>query len=330
MRLRLLRERAHLVVGQVLLHSGQPGQEQIAGARSQLLGEPLHVGALLVGAHHAAQRRGGVAGQHPRQSFAHHRVVERAQRLRGFPIADLAGGRIVRGEELVEERERIAHRSLRLPPDQAQRSVGHGHVLRLRDLPQPRHDLPQGHQLDVVPLHAREDGGGELLRVGGGEEELDVPRRLLQRLEQGVEGRAGEHVHFVNYVYFVAVARRQVAGRLAQRAHVVDAVVGSGVDLLHVHVDAGGDLGARRANAAGLRIGSRRQSLAVQRPGQDARAGGLSAAARSGEEEGVRQPPRLERIDQRADDVLLPRQIGESLGAVLSRQDKVRSRHLSP
>src|SRR5262249_119328 len=160
----------------------------------------------------------------------------------------------------------------RLPPDQRERRVGDRHLLGEGDLAQPRDDLPERDELDVVPLDAGENRGRQLLRVGGGEQELDVPGRLFERLEQGVEGGAGEHVDFVDDVDLVAVARRQVPGCLAQGADVVDAVVRGGVDLLHVDVGAGGDVGAGPTYAARL---GRRPLLAVERAGKDACAGGF-------------------------------------------------------
>ena len=53
---------------------------------------------------------------------------------------------------------------------------------------------------EVVPLAAREDGDRDLVRLGRREEELDVRRRLFQRLQQGVEGPGREHVDFVDVV----------------------------------------------------------------------------------------------------------------------------------
>ena len=211
-----------------------------------------------------------------------------------------------------------------MPAHQRERGVGNRHVFGLRDLAQASDDLAEGHELDVVALHATQDGRGQLLRIGGRKEELDVAGRLFQRLEQRVEGRAGEHVHFVDDVDLVAIARGQVPGGLAQRPHVVDAVVGGGIDLLHVDVGAGGDVDARPADTTRLR---RRALLAIQGAREDAGAGRLAAAARAGEEERVRDAPRLERVDQRPDDVLLTGQIAEPLWSIFSGEDEIRGGH---
>ena len=66
-------------------------------------------------------------------------------------------------------------------------------------------------------------------------------------LEERVPRGGGEHVRFVDDEDAVAVARRLELRDVAQLADVVDAGVGRGVDLAHVHVDAFGDLAADRA-----------------------------------------------------------------------------------
>ena len=75
---------------------------------------------------------------------------------------------------------------------------------------------------EVVALAPRKHGDRNLVRLGGGEEELDVRRRLFQRLQEGVEGPGREHVHFVDVVDLVtepgwAAARRSAAARAPAR-----------------------------------------------------------------------------------------------------------------
>ena len=83
----------------------------------------------------------------------------------------------------------------------------------------------------VEALAARQHRDRHLADFGGGEDELGVRRRLFQRLEQRVERRAREHVHFVEDVDLVARRHRRVAHRVVDLAHVVDAVVRGGVHL---------------------------------------------------------------------------------------------------
>ena len=66
--------------------------------------------------------------------------------------------------------------------------------------------------------------------------------RLLERLEQRVEGRLREHVDFVDDVDLVACPAGPVLTVAAQFADVIDAVVAGAVDFEHVDVVAAGDL----------------------------------------------------------------------------------------
>ena len=61
-------------------------------------------------------------------------------------------------------------------------------------------------------------------------------RRLFQRLQQAVEGRLRQHVHFVDDVDLGARHHRLVARALDDLAHVVDAGVGGGVHFDDVDV----------------------------------------------------------------------------------------------
>ena len=114
------------------------------------------------------------------------------------------------------------------------------------DHAQVRLDLAGRDHAEVVALAAREDGVGELVVLGRREDELHVRRRLLERLQERVEGARREHVDLVDDADLEAVARGVVARALAQLAHLLDAVVGGAVDLLHVERGPGRDLHAGR------------------------------------------------------------------------------------
>ena len=58
--------------------------------------------------------------------------------------------------------------------------------------------------LNSKVLAARQDGRRDLVELGRGEDEDHVRRRLLEGLEEGVEGLRGEHVDFVDDVDLVA------------------------------------------------------------------------------------------------------------------------------
>ena len=151
-------------------------------------------------------------------------------------------------------------------------------------------------------------------------------RRLLQRLQQGIEGRVGNLVRFVEDVNLVAVARRAIACGVAQFANLIDAAIGRRVDLDHIDRVAGANLGAGIADAAGFRRGRSAEPISFRqfrRHRQDARDGRLADAAMPAENVSVRDASLGQRIYQGARDVVLPGDIGEKLGTVFAGEYQV-------
>ena len=103
-------------------------------------------------------------------------------------------------------------------------------------------------------------------------------------------------------------------------AHVLDLRVGRRIDLEDIHVAAFRDLNARIARAAGIR---RRSVHAVQRPGENPRRRRLADAARTGEDERLREPLAAERVAQRTRHRLLSDDVVELLRPPFSRDDLI-------
>ena len=72
---------------------------------------------------------------------------------------------------------------------------------------------PLSMRLQVEALAARQHRHRHLARLGGGEDELHMLGRLLERLEQAVEGLLRQHVHLVDDVDLVAGGVRACSGR---------------------------------------------------------------------------------------------------------------------
>ena len=183
-------------------------------------------------------------------------------------------------------REGVAGGPAAGPHDQRQRGRLDRDALLLAELGEVGRQQPRRDQPERVVVGPRADRADDLLGLGRGEDELDVLRRLLDELEQGVEALRGHHVGLVDDVDLVAAAHRREERLLAQVAGVVDAAVGGRVDL--DDVDEPGPPRARSLQRVALaaRLGDGRL-LAVQRAREDPRAGGLAAAARAGEQVGV-------------------------------------------
>ena len=136
--------------------------------------------------------------------------------------ADLAGGM---RDRLIEQRQRIAHRAFGRARDQRQR-LGLGlDVFLLGDPGQMPDQKIAVHAPKIEPLTPRQHRDRHFSDLGGREDELGVRRRLFQRLQQRVERRRRQHVHFVEDVDLVARAHRRIADRVVDLPHVVDAVM---------------------------------------------------------------------------------------------------------
>ena len=164
-----------------------------------------------------------------------------------------------------------------------------------------------------------------LLRIGGGQYEFQVFRRLFQRLEHGVERRVGQHVHFVDHEDLEAPLHRLVDGLLEQPLNLVHAAVGRCIQFRVIDKTACIDLCAGLAYAAGLRGHTTLpvRAGAVERLGQNARNRRLADTARAGKHVGMVQAPGRQRVAERLHDMLLPHHFGEGFGTVFSGEHQI-------
>src|SRR5437762_3441825 len=246
------------------------------------------------------------------------------RRGRGGP-EELGDGRrlepaVAVGDRGVEQRGRVAQRALGPADDHGQRRGLERDLLFAQDALEGVRERVGRDRPEVEALHAREHRGRDVARVGRREHEDDVARRLLERLQQRVEGGLGELVDLVDDVDLVAAPCRRVLHVLAQRADLLDAAVRRAVDLEHVHEGAGQRLAADRARAAGLGPGA---VGAEERPREQARRRRLADAAGAGEEVGVGYAAGRERVPERPRDRVLPDDRVERLRSPLPREDLI-------
>ena len=197
--------------------------------------------------------------------------------------------------------------------DHPHRRVGHLDLLLGGDPPQHTGQLLERRAMEVEPMAAVDDGGGNLVRLGGGQHEDHVRGRLLERLQERVPRRGREHVRLVEDVDAAPAAHGLERDVLAQLADVVDGVVGGGVHLDHVDGRAVGDGAAGRIVGREVGAGS---ALGVQRTGQELGHARLAGPPRADEQVGVMHLPELDRVAQCAHDVLLSHHLVEGARAV--------------
>ena len=122
------------------------------------------------------------------------------------------------GKCLVQQAEAVAHTAGGRVGEQLQRVRLVCGVFGLQDAGEVFADLPLAHVFQVELQAAREDGRGQFLRVGGGEDEFDVRRWFFQRFQQRIEAAGGKHMHFVNEIDFVLPFDRRVGDVIEQLA----------------------------------------------------------------------------------------------------------------
>ena len=98
-------------------------------------------------------------------------------------------------------------------------------TLLARHLCQMFHDIAQLYACEVIDLTAREDSRQHLMALCSGKNKYGMARRLLQRLEEGVESCRRKHMHLVDDEHFVSANLRRYAHLVNQFANIIHRVV---------------------------------------------------------------------------------------------------------
>ena len=280
------------------------------------------VGAIGVLRRKLRKRGGGVALHDQIEQVERAAPVGKAQHG-----ADLFAGRLsgAVGDGLVHQAHRVTDRAFGGAGDQREGVLRQFRAFEAGHLGEVGHHHLGFDPFQVEALAARQDRDGDLADFGGGEDEFDVGGGFLQRLQKRVEGRSGQHMHFVDDVDLEARAGRPVVDRIDDLADVADPGARGCVHLHHVDVAAFGDGDAGFANAARFGGGAAFAvgADAVQALGDDPGGGGLAHPADAGHHEGMRDPVGRKGVLQGADHRLLPDQVGKGLRAVLAGKDLV-------
>ena len=212
-------------------------------------------------------------------------------------IGDMPLGR---SGHLVKDGQSVAHGAIGLLGNDVERCRLGLDMLLLADILQLLHDIGHRDSGKVIDLAARQNGGDHLLLFGGRQDKDGIFGRLLQRLEEGVEGSLRQHVHLIDDEHAVTSRLRRNAHLFGQVADVVHAVVRCAIQLIDIVGALLVECLARCALVAGLAIGS--GVLAVDGFGKDTCTGRLTHATRAAEEVGMRQTSagngRLQRVGQ--------------------------------
>ena len=229
------------------------------------------------------------------------------------------------GHRLVEDGERVAHGTIGLGGYYVEGFVVYLYAFFFRDTLEVAHHVGDGDAVEVVGLASAQDGGKDLVLLGGGQDEDGVCRGFFQCFEEGVEGGLREHVHLVDDIHAVLSYLGRHLNLLHECLDIFHGVVGRGIQFVDAVASPLLEGDAGLALPAGFHLGTR--VGAVDHLGEDTGRGGLTHAARSAEKVCVRELPPPDRVGQRAGDGILADERFEGVRPVLpGRYDIVTHR----
>ncbi len=154
-----------------------------------------------------------------------------------------------------------------------------------------------------MALTARENRGRDLVHLCGCQDENGMRRRLLERLQQCIEGRRGKHVHLIHDVDFETALVGCEVDPITQIAHILDTRVGGCIDLDQIKET---PLIERRAVVTNIAWSFVERFIqTVDCLGKQARGGGFPRAARPRKQVRMGDTPTLDCISERTYDVVL-------------------------
>ena len=164
---------------------GGVDDDEIAEAFEQILDEAPGILTGFDHSLHGAIDACSVTGGERVDDIGQQRIRSVAQKRDGPTVVDAVGSGT--GDELVEHGQGVAHGSAPGTHDQRQHSLVHLHTLTAAQVVEIVAQCLRRHQPEGIVMRPRADRADDLLRLGRGEDELDVRRRLLDDLEQSVE-----------------------------------------------------------------------------------------------------------------------------------------------
>ena len=169
-------------------------------------------------------------------------------------------------------------------------------------------------------LATGDDGRRNLVELGRGENEDRMGRRLFQGLEKSIERFSCQHMNFIDDNDLIPAVNGPVLDAFPERPHLIDAPVGSAVDLEHIHGAVFVDLFTEFTFVAGGGCGP---GLAVQGLGQDSGCGRFPDSPHPGKNISLCDPVVFDSILKSLDDGLLADHLLESLRPVLAGVNQI-------
>jgi hypothetical protein len=233
-------------------------EQEVAKVLEQVVDEPREILTLVCKLLDEGEQPGGVAVDDEVGDAEERFLLDRAEELQHRLHRDLS---VRRGGELVEQRDRVAEAAACAARNERERRVGHFELLAFCDSAQELRKLGEARPREEERLTARPNRRHHLRELRRAEDEDEMRGRLLDQLQERVEGGGRELVRLVEDVDLVAALDGLEDDVVADLTHVVNAALAGGVHLDHVERRARRDRPARVARLVRRRG---RALLAVQ------------------------------------------------------------------
>ena len=315
------RRQLHVLLSDVIVHLKQAhrlwraGHHQVAHVLRQTVHKVERVEALIPNLLVDEQRLGHIATAKCLVEPEVVVIVEHIQVLDSALVGDVA---LARCQHLVIDRQRIAHGTVGLLRYHVERGRLGCHALVLADALQLLHDVGHSDARKVIDLATRQDGGDNLLLLGGGENEDGILGRLLKGLEKRIKRRLRQHVNLVDDEHAIPSHLRRNTHLVGEVAYLIHRIVARSIELQDVVGPLLIEGLARLALVARLTVGT--QVLTVDGLGKDARTSGLAHTTRAAKQVGMSQLLVLDSCLQRVGQRLLTHHSSKTRWTVLSRR----------
>ncbi len=228
-------------------------------------------------------------------------------------------------DRLVQQRGRIARRAFGGAGDQGQCILGNLCVFASSDAFEHANHVFGLDPAQIEALATGQNCYGNFANLSGGKDEFDVRGRLFQRLQQGVEGRGGEHVHFVDDINLVACGGGTVMYALDDFANVANTCARCSVHFHDIDMTPFHDRHTVFAHTARFcrRAASAVGANAVDAFGDDPCSGRFARAANTRHHKRLRDTVCFKRVLERAHHRFLADKIGKGFRAIFSCEDAV-------
>lgn len=138
---------------------------------------------------------------------------------------------------MIEDRKRIKRRKLEREWDNGERWVVKIDILGLRDEEKMMRKSERLDEEKIEKMEERKESDRKIEDLSGGEDEIEVRRRILKSIKKKVEGGGGKNVKLVDDIEFVERWKREIEEMIDDIENVVDECMRGRVNIDEIEME---------------------------------------------------------------------------------------------